>query len=205
MLALLLLGAGTAVAGLVGHVDLEDPPLPWLAEEALTPAQVVAEEQPEEAPGGSPEAPDVGPEETLAMVKETPDVPSEAPDVPPELEASLEDSPQAAALVPVPSVDAYFDYFAAQILRNSGFQPQLVYGYREGYAANGVAWGTDPAVGTLMPLGSTITVYATPKEQPQAQLPRPQIQASQPQIQQPRIQPQIQVPQPQMVQPQIRG
>src|SRR5215217_7663307 len=166
MLALLLLGAGTAVAGLVGHVDLEDPPLPWLAEEALTPARPVSEE----APDVSPEAP-----------------------------------PQAAALVPVPNVDAYFDYFAVQTLRNSGFQPQLVYGYREGYATDGVAWGTDPAVGALMPLGSPITVYATPKEQPPAQLPRPQIQAPQPQIQQPPSQPQIQVPQPQMIQPQIRG
>jgi len=139
------------------------------------------------------------------MAEETPDAPSEALEVPPELEASPEDSPQAAALVPVPNVDAYFDYFAVQTLRNSGFQPQLVYGYREGYATEGVAWGTDPAVGALVPLGSPITVYATPKEQPPAQLPRPQIQAPQPQIQQPLIQPQIQVPQPQMIQPQIRG
>src|SRR5215217_4312660 len=169
MLALLLLGAGTAVAGLVGHVDLEDQPLPWLAEEAVTPAQPVAEEPPEEVPDVSPEeAPDVPPEE--------------APDVPPELEPSPEDS-QAAALVPVPNVDAYFDYFAVQTLRSSGFQPQIGYGYREGYAPNGVAWGTDPAVGTPMPVGSTITVYATPKEQAQVQLPRSQIQAPQPQIQ----------------------
>ena len=201
MLALLLLGAGTAVAGLVGHVDLEDPPLPWLAEEALTPARPVSEE----APDVSPEAPEARPEGTPVMAEETQDVPSEALEVPPGLEASPEDSPQAAALVPVPNVDAYFDYFAVQTLRNSGFQPQLVYGYREGYATDGVAWGTDPAVGALMPLGSPITVYATPKEQPPAQLPRPQIQAPQPQIQQPPSQPQIQVPQPQMIQPQIRG
>jgi len=108
--------------------------------------------------------------------------------------------------VPVPNVDAYFDYFAVQTLRSSGFQPQIVYGYREGYAPNGVAWGTDPAVGTPMPVGSTITVYATPKEQAQVQLPRPQIQAPQPQIQQPQIQPQIQSPQPQpQIQPQTHG
>ena len=195
MLALFLLGAGTAVAGLVGRMDLENPPLPWLAEEAATPAEPPA--QP--AAGESPESPDASLPEVPEDVPPEPSevVPQEIPDVPQEPEPLPEDSQPAAALVPVPNVDAYFDYFAAGTLRNSGFQPQIVYGYREGYATNGVAWGTDPVVGTLMPVGSTITVYVTPKAQPQVQPPQPQVQQAQ-------IQPQIQPPQPQM-QPQIRG
>ncbi|MDP8950872.1 MAG: protein kinase, partial [Actinomycetota bacterium] len=187
MLVLLLLGAGTAVAGLAGRVGLgADPPLPWLVEEALVPSQPAAEEEPaEEEPA---EAPGVAPEisEEVVPIEETPveepaeetpvgETPAEEAPAP---EPSPEDS-QTAALVPVPSVDAYFDYFAAQTLQDSGFRPQLVYGYREGYATRGVAWGTDPAAGTPMPLGSTITIYVTPKDQPQIQS-QPQIQPPQP-------------------------
>ncbi|MCA1837951.1 MAG: protein kinase [Actinobacteria bacterium] len=88
-------------------------------------------------------------------------------------------------LASVPNVNAYFDYFAVDTLRNSGFQTKVVYQYREGYLPRGVTWGTDPAVGTLAPLGSTITVYATPKDQPQ--IVQAQTQFVQPQSQ---IQPQ---------------
>ena len=41
--------------------------------------------------------------------------------------------------------------------------------YREGFAARGVTWATEPAAGTLAPEGSTVTVYATPQDLP----PRP--------------------------------
>ncbi|MGI8858741.1 MAG: PASTA domain-containing protein, partial [Rubrobacteraceae bacterium] len=71
---------------------------------------------------------------------------------------------------PVPNVDAFFDYWAAQKLRDRGFKVNFVYDYREGYAARGVAWGTDPAPGAMAPVGSTITVYATPEDLPQPTL-----------------------------------
>ncbi len=209
MLVLLLVGAGTAVAGLVGRMDLAaHPPLPWLAEEALKPPQPVTEEPPPPT-----EDSDVAPEPPAVVSVEEPaeepvEAPAEAPaEIPVETpveetpEPSSEDSQTAAALVPVPSVDAYFDYFAAQTLQSSGFRPQLVYGYREGYATKGVAWGTDPAVGTPMPLGSTITVYVTPKDQPQVQ--PPQIQP--PQVQPSQVRPPLQPPQAQLPQAQPQG
>jgi serine/threonine-protein kinase len=195
MLVLLLLGAGTAVAGLVGRMDLgADPPLPWLVEEAMTPPQPTAEE--------AAEAPDVAPElpEEVPIEEPAEELPVEEISV---AEMPVEEAPEdseTAALVPVPSVDAYFDYFAAQILQDSGFRPQLVYGYREGYATRGVVWGTDPAAGTPMPLGSTITVHVTPKDQPPIQ-PQPQIQPPQAPLPQA---PPPQAPPPQ-IQPQIRG
>jgi len=71
---------------------------------------------------------------------------------------------------PVPNVDAFFDYWAARRLRNSGFKVKFVYDYREGYAPRGVAWGTDPAPGAMARVGSTITVYATPENLPQPNL-----------------------------------
>ncbi len=83
--------------------------------------------------------------------------------------ASTEVGAQQAAqrLAPVPNVETYFDYFAVDTLRNSGFQTKVVYEYRQGYLNSGVTWATDPAIGTLAPTGSTVTVYATPKDQPQ--------------------------------------
>ncbi|MDQ4001421.1 MAG: hypothetical protein M3283_10570, partial [Actinomycetota bacterium] len=67
--------------------------------------------------------------------------------------------------------------------------------YREGYAPRGVVWGTDPAAGSLAPLGSTITIYATPADEPQIpQVVLPQAQPPQGQPQ-PQVQPQVQ-PQP---------
>ncbi len=69
-------------------------------------------------------------------------------------------------LVPVPDVTAYYDYYAADTLAASGFDVRFVYGYQEGFAPRGVTWATDPAVGTLAPEGSTVTVYATPKDLP---------------------------------------
>jgi serine/threonine-protein kinase len=70
-------------------------------------------------------------------------------------------------LVAIPDVRAYFDYFAKERLMGRGFQVRFVYDYQEGYANRGVTWATDPAIGTLAPRGSTVTVYATPEDRPQ--------------------------------------
>ena len=208
-LALLtLLGGGTAAAGL-RYADLGDLTLPWQAEEeALAPAAPSAVEAP-------PSASEVSQEEPEEQTTEESPASSENED------EALEDL-QAAALAPVPDVDAYFDYFALQTLESSGFQPTVVYGYREGYATSGVAWGTDPTVGTMLPLGSDITVYVTPKnqaQQPQIQPPPPQqppqfqpppiqpppIQPQPPIQQQPQVQPPPTIQQSPLVQTQIRG
>jgi serine/threonine-protein kinase len=69
-------------------------------------------------------------------------------------------------LVPVPDVTAFYYYYAADTLANSGFDVRFVYDYQEGFAPRGVTWATDPAVGTLAPVGSTVTVYATPRDLP---------------------------------------
>jgi serine/threonine protein kinase len=76
-------------------------------------------------------------------------------------------SPARRDLVFVPDVRAYFDYFAEQRLAGRGFEVRFVYDYQEGYANRGVTWATDPAVRTLAPRGSTVTVYATPEDRPQ--------------------------------------
>jgi eukaryotic-like serine/threonine-protein kinase len=69
-------------------------------------------------------------------------------------------------LVHVPDVTAYYDYYAENALTNKGFEVRFVYDYQEGFAPRGVTWATDPAAGTLAPKGSTVTVYATPKDLP---------------------------------------
>jgi serine/threonine-protein kinase len=72
--------------------------------------------------------------------------------------------------VRVPDVRAYYDYFAAETLASMGFKVRFVYGYQKGYASRGVTWATDPAIGTKVPRGSRITVYATPEDYPQPRL-----------------------------------
>jgi serine/threonine protein kinase len=172
LVLLLLLGGGAAAAS-IGYVDLGTLPLVGRTEGTLTaPVQPVAEE--------SPEAPDT-PQETGQTAAENPQL--------------------LQQFAFVPDVDTYFDWYAEQTLRNTGFQTQVVYEYHEGYAPNGVTWGTDPLAGTLQPLGTTITIYATPN----AQLTQPQ---PQPQLQQPPPQTQPQPQQqslPQQPQPQIRS
>jgi eukaryotic-like serine/threonine-protein kinase len=86
--------------------------------------------------------------------KEPPAVPEEAP---------------SRDLVTVPDVRAYFDYFAEERLVGRGFKVRFVYAYQEGYTNRGVTWATDPAIGTRVPRGSTVTVYATPEDLPQPQ------------------------------------
>jgi serine/threonine-protein kinase len=72
--------------------------------------------------------------------------------------------------VPVPDVTAFYDYYAENALTKRGFDVRFVYDYREGFAPRGVTWATDPAAGTLAPKGSTVTVYATPKDLPPRRL-----------------------------------
>ncbi len=93
---------------------------------------------------------------------------SDAPAAP-DVEAAAR-AGEDADLVPVPNVNTYFDYWAEQTLNDSGFRVKVVYEYRNGYANRGVTWATEPAVGTLAPEGSTVTVYATPKDLYQPQL-----------------------------------
>jgi serine/threonine protein kinase len=79
-------------------------------------------------------------------------------------------APARGNLVRVPDVRAFYDYFAEETLVGMGFKVRFVYDYQEGYASRGVTWATDPAIGTLAPRGSTITVYATPEDYRQPQL-----------------------------------
>lgn len=75
-----------------------------------------------------------------------------------------------ANLLPVPDVNAYYDYWATQTLVDSGFDVEVVREYRSGYSNRGVTWSTDPAAGAMAPAGSTITIYATPKDLVQPKL-----------------------------------
>lgn len=70
-------------------------------------------------------------------------------------------------MVTIPNIDEYFDYWAKDALQKRGFQVNIKYEYRDGYSNRGVTWKTEPAWGTAAPKGSTVTVYATPKDQPQ--------------------------------------
>ena len=99
-----------------------------------------------------------------AATKEPPAVPEPGGASPANLAVA---SPSSRDLVSIPDVRAYFDYLAKRRLTGRGFKVRFVYGYQYGYANRGVAWATDPAIGTLAPRGSTITVYVTPKDRPQ--------------------------------------
>ena len=54
-------------------------------------------------------------------------------------------------MIPVPNVTAYYDYYAEDALTDRGFEVRFVREYREGFAARGVTWATDPAAGSLAP------------------------------------------------------
>jgi eukaryotic-like serine/threonine-protein kinase len=75
-------------------------------------------------------------------------------------------APDRPKMVSVPNVTAYYYYYAKDALLNRGFDVEFVYDYQDGFAPRGVTWATDPAAGTLAPRGSTVTVYATPKDLP---------------------------------------
>lgn len=146
-LAVLLLGAGTAVGATgLGYMNLGSTGDG--TEQALTPAEPVR--------NSPPEAPDTEGDEGSSGAEKVEAVDREERD---------------AVMQPVPAVGTYFDYSAVEILQNRGFEARIVYSYQNGYANRGVAWGTDPAPGAMAPRGSTVTVFATPKDdfQPQIQ------------------------------------
>jgi hypothetical protein len=159
MALLLLLGIGTASS--MGYVNLS----------ALSPGGEVAESP---APAGSVEQ--------SPGSLEAPEPPAEPDAGDGELASDATTVPettttqQAQVTVPVPNVDSYFDYYVRDLLRSQGLRTRVVREYREGYAPAGVVWGTDPAVGTLVPEGSVVTVYATPRDEeqiPEVVLPDP--------------------------------
>lgn len=67
----------------------------------------------------------------------------------------------------VPEVAPYFDYVARDRLNANGLEAEVVYLYKQGYQDRGISWGTDPPAGSMVPEGTTVTVYATPKDEPQ--------------------------------------
>jgi serine/threonine-protein kinase len=157
-LALLLLLGGAALAS--GYVD---PP-----EDGVQ--KVLSRVTPVEAQAPEPPAPAQETEEAAQAATGATDETAVTED--PQPVAAAAERPareERAALVPVPDVTAYYDYFAADTLAASGFNVVYVRDYREGFAARGVTWATEPAPGTLAPEGSTVTVYATPQDLP----PRP--------------------------------
>jgi eukaryotic-like serine/threonine-protein kinase len=159
VLALLLLLGGGALAS--GYVD---PPQDGVETvlSRVTPVEARAPtllaQEPEEREQAATDAQDEtavpGDPQPVAAATETP---------------VRQDRPAGRSLIPVPDVTAYYDYFAADTLAASGFDIVYVRDYREGFAARGVTWATEPAPGTLAPEGSTVTVYATPRDLP----PRP--------------------------------
>ena len=84
-------------------------------------------------------------------------------------ETTASDTTAEGQEVAVPSVETYYDYYAADVLANQGFETEIVYEYREGYSNRGVTWKTEPAAGESAPEGSEVTIYATPVDQPQPQ------------------------------------
>ncbi len=157
---LLLLGAGTASS--MGYVNLSSLAPGGQADEAAAPAEPVEQPSALEAPE-PPAEPATGNGEVAAIAG--------GASVP---EATT--TQQAQVSVPVPSVDGLFDYYARDLLRSQGLESRVVREYRESYAPAGVAWGTDPAVGTLVPAGTVVTIYATPRDQeqiPEVVLPDP--------------------------------
>jgi serine/threonine protein kinase len=155
LVLLLLLGGGGALAsGLVGlpqdsrvagalsrmyPVDTKNPPPP--PQDANL------------APGGEPSR-ESGSRNVAAVTRET---------------LSRADTPaQSKEMILVPDVIPFYDYYAKEKLVDSGFEVSYARPvYREGFAACGVTWATDPAVGSLAREGSTVTVYATPQDLPQ--------------------------------------
>ena len=154
--ALLVALAGVALATGLGPANL---PLTDRAGEE----QALSRDEPIE-PGEPPPAPEPSrepaPTEDSSREEQAASAASSA-------EASAEASER---LVRVPDVRAFYDYFAEETLTGMGFEVRFVYDYQRGYASRGVTWATDPAIGTLAPRGSTITVYATPEDYPQPQL-----------------------------------
>ncbi|MGI8865737.1 MAG: protein kinase domain-containing protein, partial [Rubrobacteraceae bacterium] len=161
-----LLGGSAALASGLGYVNL--PGGDGL--QALTKPATPKDSKPVAAPQKEPEADVKVAEDAQKATPESPEPETPAPEPKSENVSSrspearvTEEPPQPAQMVPVPNVLEYYDYSVIEILNNRGFKANIVRGSREGYADTGVAWGTEPAIGTLMPAGSTITVYVTPE------------------------------------------
>ena len=155
VLALLLLLGGALASGYVGAstegVETALSRINPVEAQAPTPPEP-AQETAEQAQAAPVEA--ATPEEEPQPVASTTETPAR------------ENRTARRALIPVPDVTAYYDYYAADTLTASGFDVVYVREYREGFAARGVTWATVPAAGTLAPEGSTVTVYATPRDLP---------------------------------------
>ena len=152
-LVLLVALAGGALASGLAPADL--PLLDWAGGSG-----VLSRAEPIET-GEPPAAPEESASRDAAVSSEA----SSA-----EASAGASAAPARRNLVRVPDVRAFYDYFAEETLVGMGFKVRFVYDYQEGYASRGVTWATDPAIGTLVPRGSTITVYATPEDYRQPQL-----------------------------------
>ena len=148
---MLLLGIGTASA--LGYVSLG----------SLAPGG--GDDEVSSAPSQSVQQPAAleAPEPPAELDSEEDELASNA--VAPISEATT--TQQAQVSVPVPNVDSYFDYYVRDLLQSQGLRAEIVREYRRGYASAGVVWGTEPAAGTLVPAGSVVTVYATPKDEAQ--------------------------------------
>ena len=145
---LLILGGGAALAsGLIGA-----PQGGEVAEtlSRMNPVETTPPPPPQNANEAAQDTPDESGSQNLASVTKP----------------KSSETQDQREMVRVPDVTAYYDYYAADALTNSGFKVDYSRDYREGYAARGVTWATDPAAGSLAPEGSTVTVYATPKDLP---------------------------------------
>ena len=154
---LLLLGGGAALAS--GLVSLPQDGSVAGALSRMNPVETKPPPQPQGAQGQANPAGDTGGgpgSQSVASVTE---------------EASSQArKPARPRLTPVPNVTAFYDFYAERALTNRGFEVRFVYDYHDGFAPRGVTWATDPAAGTLAPKGSTVTVYATPKDLPPRRL-----------------------------------
>jgi serine/threonine-protein kinase len=152
---LLLLGGAAFASGYVGSP-------PEGVESALSRINSVETQHGEARAPAPPE-----PAQETEEPQPSDETPEEAAQPVAQTTATPVDQAAQQALVPVPDVTAYYDYYARQTLADSGFNFVFVRDYREGFAARGVTWATEPAAGELAPEGSTVTVYATPQDLPQ--------------------------------------
>jgi eukaryotic-like serine/threonine-protein kinase len=148
ILLLLLGGGGALAAGLFG---LPQDGIVAGALSRMNPVETESPAPPQGAQGESNPSGQSGSQNIASMT---------------EAASSQARTPARPKMVRVPNVTAYYDYYAEDALAKRGFEVRFVYHYQDGFAPRGVTWATDPAAGTLAPRGSTVTVYATPKDLP---------------------------------------
>jgi hypothetical protein len=146
LVLLLLLGGGGALAS--GFVGL---PQDGSVADALSRMNPVDTKTPPPPPGGSSR--ESGSRNVAAVTEET---------------SSRADKPaRSKDLIRVPDVIPFYDFYAEEVLVDRGFEVSYARReYRENFADRGVTWATDPAAGSLAREGSTVTVYATPRDLP---------------------------------------